>query len=68
MRKGDLVIIISSPWEKRSLFGYENGDVAVVLETFPYPDSMSLPSVRIYVFTSSITVTVPILYVEKIGE
>ena len=68
MKKGDLITIYSSPWDERSLFGYQNGDVAMVLEVFPYPNEISLPSVRVFVFISEKTVTIPILYIQRIGE
>lgn len=68
MKKGDLITIFSSPWNERSLFGYKNGDVAMVLEIFPYPNEISLPSVRVFVFISEKIVTIPILYAQQIGE
>ena len=68
MKKGDLITIFSSPWDERSLFGYKNGDIAIVLEIFPYPNQISLPSVRVFVFVSEKIVTIPILYAQQIGE
>ena len=68
MKKGDLITIFSSPWDLRSLFGYKNGDIAIVLEIFPYPNQISLPSVRVFVFVSEKIVTIPILYTQRIGE
>lgn len=68
MKKGDLITIYSSPWDKRSLFGYKNGDLAMVLEVFPYPNEISLPSVRVFIFASEKIVTIPILYIQRIGE
>lgn len=63
MRKGDLVTISSSPWDERSLFGYKNGDIAIVLEIFAYPNEISLPSVRVFIFASEKIVTIPLLYI-----
>ena len=68
MKKGDLITIFSSPWNERSLFGYKNGDVAMVLEIFPYPNEISLPSVRVFVFVSEKIVTIPTLYIKELGE
>jgi hypothetical protein len=68
MKEGDLITIFSSPWDERSLFGYKNGDVAMVLEVFSYPNEISLPSVRVFVFASEKIVTIPILYAQQIGE
>ena len=68
MKTGDLITIAKSPWERRALFGYKNGDLAIILEVFPYPDQISLPSVRVYVFLSEKIVTIPTLYVTKIGD
>ena len=61
-------MITNSPWNKRSLFGYKNGDLAIVLEIFPYPNQISLPSVRVFIFASEKIVTIPTLYVKKAGE
>lgn len=68
MKEGDLIAIAKSPWDKRSLFGYKNGDIGIVLEVFPYPDELSLPSMRVFVFVSEKIITIPILYAIKIGE
>lgn len=68
MKTGDLITIAKSPWDRRALFGYKNGDLAIILEVFPYPDQISLPSVRVYVFLSEKIVTIPTLYVTKIGD
>jgi len=68
MKKGSLITIFSSPWDERSLFGYKNGDLAMVLEVFPYPNEISLPSVRVFIFASEKIVTIPILYIQRIGE
>jgi len=68
MRAGDLITIAKSPWDERCLFGYKNGDLAIVLEVFPYPDSISLPSVRVFVFDSEKIVTIPTLYTTKLGD
>ena len=68
MKKGDLITITNSPWDTRSLFGYRNGDLAIVLEIFPYPNQISLPSVRVFIFPSEKIVTIPTLYVKKAGE
>jgi|TARA_R110001583_G_scaffold22237_1_gene83519 hypothetical protein len=68
MKKGDLITICSSPWDKRSLFGYKNGDIAIVLEVFPYPNTIALPSIRVFVFISEKIVTIPTLYTQQIGE
>jgi hypothetical protein len=68
MRKGDLITIAKSPWDERSLFGYKNGDLGMILEVFPYPNQISLPSIRVFVFASEKIVTIPILYIERIGE
>jgi len=35
---------------------------------FPYPDELSLPSMRVFVFVSEKIITIPILYATKIGE
>jgi hypothetical protein len=68
MRKGDLITIAKSPWDERSLFGYKNGDLGMILEVFPYPNQISLPSIRVFVFAFEKIVTIPILYIERIGE
>jgi hypothetical protein len=68
MKAGDLITIAKSPWDRRALFGYKNGDLAIILEVFPYPDQISLPSVRVYVFLSEKIVTIPTLYATKIGD
>ncbi len=68
MRKGDLITIAHSPWNERSLFGYKNGDLGMILEIFPYPNQISLPSIRVFIFASEKIVTIPILYIERIGE
>lgn len=67
MREGDLITIAKSPWDKRSLFGYKNGDLAIILEIFPYPNQISLPSMRVFVFVSEKIVTIPLLYATKLG-
>jgi hypothetical protein len=68
MRKGDLITIAKSPWDERSLFGYKNGDLGMILEVFPHPNQISLPSIRVFIFASEKIVTIPILYIERIGE
>ncbi len=68
MKAGDLITIAKSPWDRRALFGYKNGDVALVLEVFPYPSEISLPSIRVFVFVSEKIITIPTLYATKIGE
>ena len=68
MSPGDLITIAKSPWDERMLFGYKNGDLAIVLEVFPYPREISLPSIRVFVFVSEKIVTIPTLYATKIGE
>ena len=68
MSEGDLVTIAKSPWDRRCLFGYKNGDLAIILEIFPYPDQISLPSMRVFVFASEKIVTIPILYTKKLGD
>lgn len=68
MQRGDLITISKSPWDIRALFGYKNGDLAMVLEVFPYPNQISLPSMRVFVFASEKIVTIPILYIAEIGE
>lgn len=68
MKAGDLITIAKSPWDRRALFGYKNGDVGLVLEVFPYPSEISLPSIRVFVFVSEKIITIPTLYATKIGE
>lgn len=68
MKEGDLITISKSPWDRRALFGYKNGDVALVLEVFPYPSQISLPSLRVFVFVSEKTITIPLIYASKIGD
>ena len=68
MKEGDLITIAKSPWDRRALFGYKNGDVALVLEVFPYPSQISLPSIRVFVFVSEKIITIPLIYASKIGE
>jgi hypothetical protein len=68
MQRGDLITISKSPWDIRALFGYKNGDLAMVLEVFPYPNHISLPSVRVFVFVSEKIVTIPTLYIAELGE
>ena len=45
-----------------------NGDLGIVLEVFPYPEQISLPSIRVFIFVSEKIVTIPILYATKSGE
>lgn len=68
MKEGDLITIAKSPWDRRALFGYKNGDVAIVLEVLPYPTQISLPSIRVFVFVSEKIITIPLLYATKIGD
>ena len=68
MKNGDLVTIAKSPWDKRLLFGYKNGDVAIVLEVNPTPSPISLPSIRVFVFASEKIVTIPKMYATKLGD
>ena len=68
MEKGDLILISNTPWNKRSLFGYQNGDLALIIQVKPFPNQISLPSIIVYVFATDKTVTIPILYAKKIGE
>ena len=68
MKEGDLITISKSPWDRRALFGYKNGDVALVLEVFSYPSQISLPSLRVFVFVSEKTITIPLIYASKIGD
>tara|TARA_Y100000992_G_C21143999_1_gene432799 strand:+ start:120 stop:326 length:207 start_codon:yes stop_codon:yes gene_type:complete len=68
MNPGDLITIAKSPWDRRALFGYKNGDVAIILEVFPYPTQISLPSIRVFVFVSEKIITIPLLYATKIGD
>jgi len=63
MEIGDLVTISKCPWDQRSLFGYKNGDLAMVLGIFPYPHDISLPSIKVFIFASEKIVTIPILYI-----
>ena len=65
MEIGDLITISKSPWDVRALFGYKNSDLAIVLEIFPYPNHISLPSVRVFVFVSEKIVTIPTLYIKE---
>ena len=65
MERGDLITIAKSPWDRRALFGYKNGDLAIVLEVDPAPNQISLESIRVYVFASDKTVTIPTLYATK---
>jgi hypothetical protein len=68
MKKGDLITIAKSPWDIRTLFGYKNGDLAIILEVFQYPDEISLPSIKVFVFISEKIVTIPKLYATKLGD
>ena len=68
MKAGDLITIAKSPWDRRALFGYKNGDVAIILEVFPYPTQISLSSIRVFVFVSEKIITIPLLYATKIGD
>ncbi len=68
MTAGDLIQISKSPWDMTSMFGYRNGDLAIVLKVMPQPHGHSLPSIRVFVFTSEKTVTIPTMYATKIGE
>ena len=68
MKAGDLVIISRSPWDRRALFGYKNGDVALVLEVFPYPTEISLPSLRVFIFASEKIITIPLIYATNLGD
>jgi len=40
----------------------------MVLEVFPYPSEITLPSVRVFIFVSEKIVTIPMLYAENLGE
>jgi len=68
MKPGDLITIGACPWDVRSMFGYRNGDIAMVLEVFPYPSEITLPSVRVFIFISEKIVIIPMLYATKTGE
>ncbi len=68
MRPGDLVMICRSPWNINSMFGYKNGDLALVLEWHPDPSQISLPSVRVLIFRTGREVTIPTMYAKNIGE
>ena len=68
MKIGDLITIDRCPWDARFLFGYKNGDLAIILDDQPYRGQVSLESIRVYVFASEKTVTIPTLYATKIGE
>tara|TARA_B100000963_G_scaffold354336_1_gene370652 strand:- start:756 stop:962 length:207 start_codon:yes stop_codon:yes gene_type:complete len=68
MKEGDLIIITRSPWDTRALFGYKNGDVAIILEVFPYPTQISLPSLRVFIFASEKIITIPLIYATDLGD
>tara|TARA_Y100001972_G_scaffold65930_1_gene80316 strand:- start:318 stop:524 length:207 start_codon:yes stop_codon:yes gene_type:complete len=68
MKQGDLIIITRSPWDTRALFGYKNGDVAMILEVFPYPTQISLPSLRVFIFASEKIITIPLIYATDLGD
>tara|TARA_R100001509_G_scaffold77334_1_gene43299 strand:+ start:657 stop:863 length:207 start_codon:yes stop_codon:yes gene_type:complete len=68
MSRGDLITIAKSPWDKRLLFGYKNGDLAIILEVSPTPPTISLPSIKVFVFASEKTVTIPRMYATKLGD
>ena len=68
MTCGDLVTIARSPWNQHAMFGYRNGDLALVLEYYPEPNQISLPSVRVYIFRTGRQVTIPTMYTLKIGD
>jgi len=40
----------------------------MILEVFPHPNQISLPSIRVFIFASEKIVTIPTLYIERIGE
>ena len=50
------------------MFGYKNGDLALVLEWHPEPNQISLPSVKVLVFRTGREVTIPTMYAKNIGE
>jgi len=50
------------------MFGYKNGDIGVILELCPDPFELGLPSIKVFIFTSQKTVTIPTIYADKIGE
>tara|TARA_X000001382_G_scaffold111658_1_gene88593 strand:+ start:124 stop:330 length:207 start_codon:yes stop_codon:yes gene_type:complete len=68
MSPGDLIAITRSPWDTRALFGYKNGDVAIILEVFPYPTEISLPSLRVFIFASEKIITIPLIYATNLGD
>jgi len=68
MSPGDLITVIRSPWNRQSMFGYKNGDLALVLEYHPEPNQISLPSIKVFIFRTGRQVTIPTLYAQKIGE
>lgn len=68
MNRGDLVTIAKSPWDRRVLFGYKNGDIAIILEVDPTPSPISLPSIRVFVVASEKIVTIPKMYATKLGD
>jgi len=68
VKTGDLIIIEKCPWNARFLFGYKNGDIGIIIDDEPYRGQVSLPSIRVFVFLSEKVITIPKLYVAKIGE
>jgi hypothetical protein len=68
MKVGELVIIYKSPWNVHAMFGYKNGNLAIVLRYDPTPSDMIQPSVRVFVFETEKTITIPVMYVKKIGD
>ena len=68
MIAGDLVTIARSPWNHHSIFGYKNGDIALILQLSPETDQISLSSVKVFILRTGRRVTVPTMYVKKIGE
>ena len=50
------------------MFGYKNGDLALVLKSHPEPNQISLPSVTVLIFRTGREVTIPTMYTKNIGE
>jgi len=64
---GELVLISNSPWDSSCIFGYSNGDIAIIIEYEDTPYPIILPSVKIFIFRSEKFAMVPITYLEKLG-
>ena len=66
MAAGDLVTIKYCPFDSPNLFGYQNGDIAIVTAILNADlATIGNPSARLWLLNSGHRVIVPIQYIEK---